>query len=788
MYSKFKAHFSAIVFRRWTLIKRSVSSILLSIIGTIIYSSLAIVASYLMKTLIDDQSSYVRFGNERISTSDIAVSYSENNQDGLKFANILVNLYTNDTGLDAKLHNFTSRDNMNSWLLNISEKWLEPEYVNLALSFDDEKTTNESEKISHQILTATNSSGSQLVSQLSAQIHATRAIWKLYLGEKNDFEIEFSMMLGKTMDTVIGYLSPMLIACGILSIVPLLITQPILDINGEVRTYMIGCTLTLFLYWTATFVIDLILWTITTLLVWILFVACQIQAFLDNLLTTWYSLFLTGTSFILFAYVLSFMFSSAETASRQAFLILVVILLLPMIISIARDGDIPIWLYWIYALFPPDTIYSVFTFVLVRIGLAKQTLDFYFEDEKSQPYYIMQFANILIYALILFIIEKVRLHLQARSTKRTFGNYGDFFKKQKAKHPVTDEAHEMEKFVADSHDFAVRIQNVSRLFFNTAGKPISAVNCVSLGVKSGSTFGFLGANGAGKTTLIKMITSMLPPSDGTIEINGVVISEFNDPTLLSVCPQFNSHLCQEMTPFEHFYIYSKLFMIEADEASKTFERLLTVLELGEVLNKPIRDLSDGEVRKLSIALSFFGPAQIILLDEPTASLDPVARHHVHEMIAELKGQKTFMLCTHLLSEAESLCDNISIMIKGCVYTCGSPQYLSSTFGTEFKIDVGLPDEDDDIQNKCTDFFQQQLPTAELSMLRPKARIYSIPANSITLPELFTKMEHGKQGSNGFDYYTCNTSSLERVFMEISEPIMKVLLLKLKNLKFKMNLN
>lgn len=372
----------------------------------------------------------------------------------------------------------------------------------------------------------------------------------------------------------------------------------------------------------------------------------------------------------------------------------------------------------------------------------------------------------VLYVLVLFIVERYRLSIQARATKRSFGNYSSFFEKQKAKHPVTEEAHEMEREVANNHDYGVRIENCSRLFFNTAGKPISAVNCVSLGVKLGSTFGFLGANGAGKTTLIKMITSMLPPSDGKIEIKGVDISEYNDPTLLSICPQFNSHLCQELTIEEHFYLYSKLFLIEKEAAQKQSDRLIEVLELNEVLGKPIRDLSDGEVRKLAIALSFFGPAEIILLDEPTASLDPVARHHVHEMISELKGQKTFMLCTHLLSEAESLCENISIMIKGCVYTCGSPQYLSAKFGTEFKIDVGLVDEDDDNQNKCTDFFQNTLPEAELSMLRPKARIYSIPASSTTLPNLFSIMEEGKNGDNGFNYYTCSSSSLERVFMEI----------------------
>jgi len=190
------------------------------------------------------------------------------------------------------------------------------------------------------------------------------------------------------------------------------------------------------------------------------------------------------------------------------------------------------------------------------------------------------------------------------------------------------------------------------------------------------------------------------------------------------------------------------------------------LELNEIADKPIRELSGGDVRKLTIALTFLGPAKIILLDEPTASLDPVARRHVHEMILANKEEKTFMLCTHLLSEAEFLCDNISIMIKGCVYTVGSPQYLSQKFGTEFKIDVMLKDESPENGEKCDQFFSTQLPTATLSIQRPKARIYSIPASDITLPDLFTKMQQGSEQDNGYSYYTCSSSSLERVFMEI----------------------
>jgi hypothetical protein len=207
----------------------------------------------------------------------------------------------------------------------------------------------------------------------------------------------------------------------------------------------------------------MILWTITTFLVWVIFIACLIEAFHDNLFTTWYALFLTGPSFILFIYCLSFLFSSADSASRQAFLVLVLLILIPMIISIVIE-EIPLGLRWVYSFFPPISIYQIFSAVLVRIGIAKQDLKFYFEDESAQNFFIMQYITILLYGFILFIIEKVRIKLQARSTKRTFGDYGEFFKKERAKHPITDETHQMEELITGSHEFAVRIENISRLF------------------------------------------------------------------------------------------------------------------------------------------------------------------------------------------------------------------------------------------------------------------------------------------------------------------------------------
>jgi ABC-type multidrug transport system ATPase subunit len=686
-----------------------------------------------------------------------------------QYVDIFQEMFEKDIGQKAIVHKFGSRDQLNDWFYqNSVEKSADaPEFVSMGLGFRDFYDLNEilgEENHTNEFILYWNSSEEQ--ANIVVDIFINRLQWKKLFGRDADFEFAHVTLLQRLLNVIFGYIAPMLVSDGVIAIVPLFITQPIIDISGEVRQYMVSCTLSLVCYWAATFLVDFVIWIAAVTLIWVVFLAAQIASFIDNAFNVWYGFVMAGPSFILMIYCLAFVFGDPASASRQAFMTMIIVLLIPIIINIVVE-DLPTAVEWIYALIPVLHIQRLLTHMLIRLGIWAEGLGYYWKEPAAQAYLVFEWLDIIIYGGILIGIELVRVHLQRAGARRSFGDYGEFFRKEKAKHPVTDEAHAMEDEVANTENrYAVRVVNCSRLFFNTAGKPISAVNCVSLGVKEGSLFGFLGANGAGKTTLIKMITSMLPTSDGSIEILGRNIAEYNDPTLLSICPQFNTHLCDELTPYEHFVMYSLLFQLNPEEAACETDRLISVLELEEFKDKPIRELSGGDVRKLAIALSFLGPAKIILLDEPTASLDAVARHHVHEMISSFKGEKTFMLCTHLLSEAESLCDNISIMIKGCVYTVGSPGYLSDKFGTEFKVDVMLNDEGEESGKACTKFFQERLPTAVLSISRPKARIYNVPAADITLPQLFTTMEEGKQASCGFNYYTCSSSSLERVFMEI----------------------
>lgn len=771
-------HFRAVLFRRWVMFKRSWKAIVTSSVGTIVFSALTIICYYLMVTFMKSDTEPFTFKTFK-TNSPYFVAVNQTNLAGQLqtpgFQDIydeFAQVYKDDTGKDIKYLYFDNISDCNKFMYDHATDTTDDiEYINFGYSYNGRIATFNVTGMPIPIFpynfTLIYNETFNRALRIS-QINLFRVLWKLTFGHEYDFDVSYIRLYLQLQQMAFGQLGPMLIAAGLCSIIPLIISQPITDINGEVRPYMISCTLTIFPYWIATFVIDLAIWIIDVTFIWIIFLACQIQAFIDNAFNTWYALVLCGPGFILFIYCLSFCFSSADSASRQAFMMLSILLLVPMIVDIVRNmEDPPVWVDVIYSFLPHISIQRILMYMLSTMGFFKQDLTYFFKHEHCRIYLIMQFCVIVLYSVILWIIESVRLSVQKRRAQHAFGNFTQFFKDQKAKHPVTEEAHQMEEMVNDTNNkYAVRIHNASRLFFNTAGEPIPAVNCVSLGVKKGSLFGFLGANGAGKTTLIRMITGLLPPSDGTIEINGVSIEDFYDPTLLSICPQFNTHLCDEMTPAEHFKLYSMLFQMYDEQAKEETDKLIKLLEIEELKDKPIRDLSAGDVRKLAIALCFLGPAEIILLDEPTAPLDPVARKHVHEMISTFKGEKTFMLCTHLLSEAESLCDEISIMIKGNVYTVGSPQYLSQRFGTEFKIDISMTEGTADAEAKVDNFFKEKIPQAELSIMRPRARIYSVPATSTTLCDLFDVMQNGKQGDNGFDYYTCSSSSLERVFMEI----------------------
>jgi ABC-type multidrug transport system ATPase subunit len=303
---------------------------------------------------------------------------------------------------------------------------------------------------------------------------------------------------------------------------------------------------------------------------------------------------------------------------------------------------------------------------------------------------------------------------------------------------------------------------VSRLFFTNADAPVAAVNNVSLGVKEGSLFGFFGANGAGKSTLIKMITGEIPTSAGVIEIMGQPSGSC--PGLISSCPQFNDHLTDEMTVDEHLKLFSMIFGVDND--GEISEQLIADLDLTEHRSKPVKELSGGNARKVALAIALLAPSRVVLLDEPTSSLDPMIRRKVHQLINAERGRRTFLLCTHLLGEAEDLCDTISIMIRGSIFTVGAPQELADTYGRDWRLETLLVDDSRETEDKVHAFVMERFARAWLETGRPHNRTYAIPVEDAEIADVFRAMKQAVTDDVGVRFFTCSASTLEKVFLEL----------------------
>ncbi len=208
-------------------------------------------------------------------------------------------------------------------------------------------------------------------------------------------------------------------------------------------------------------------------------------------------------------------------------------------------------------------------------------------------------------------------------------------------------------------------------------KGFTAVAGVDFSVQAQECFGFLGPNGAGKTTLIRMITCVYPLSEGVLLVdNRDVMKEPRAiKAVLGVVPQ-EENLDPDLTVLQNLLVYARYFDIPKEVARR---RALELLELFQLLDRQrsrIDTLSGGMKRRLLIARALLNEPKILILDEPTAGLDPQARHLVWQKIRYLKGQGvTMILSTHNMEEAAHLCDRLVIMDQGRIVVQDRPADL-----------------------------------------------------------------------------------------------------------------
>jgi len=331
---------------------------------------------------------------------------------------------------------------------------------------------------------------------------------------------------------------------------------------------------------------------------------------------------------------------------------------------------------------------------------------------------------------------------------------------------ATERKHVVESHQSGSDSNALRIIGLRKIYpGSNRGKPKVAVRSLSLGVRKGECFGFLGTNGAGKTTTLKMLTGDVTPTEGAAFVKDIsMITQLRQAQhLIGYCPQFDA-LYPRMTAREHLHMYARIKGIEEHMVPIVTEQLLQTVTLEKFADKPSGTYSGGNKRKLSLCIALMGNPSLVLLDEPSSGMDPHARRAMWDVISSSMGDgRSVMLTTHSMEECEALCSRVGIMVTGALRCLGTPQHLKNRFGEGYQIEMRVtPGSDTMAVQYITRNFGAKVMEVHGCRIRARMKM----RRELSLSKIFAEMEKRKEAL-GILNYSISQSSLEQVFMKIA---------------------
>jgi len=302
----------------------------------------------------------------------------------------------------------------------------------------------------------------------------------------------------------------------------------------------------------------------------------------------------------------------------------------------------------------------------------------------------------------------------------------------------------------------IKTKNLRKKYASTV-----AVDGIDLQIESGQVFGFLGPNGAGKSTVIKLLTTLISPSNGEISVLGI------DPTkhpleirkkigVVLQQPSYEPTLSAEKSLEK----YGMMWNIDKKIRKKRTEELLSAFGLEEIRKKKMDDLSIGQRRRVQVAREFMHDMELLFLDEPTVGLDPTARRNLLDFLREQVKNSglTIFYTTHVLSEAEYLCDNIAIINNGKIIAVDSPSELKNRFGHEKTIKIHISTVSEKLKSKLSEISECQVK------LEPEPTVIINSSNSeIVLMNILKILNETETKINDLSAIPTN---LEEIFLKV----------------------
>jgi len=231
----------------------------------------------------------------------------------------------------------------------------------------------------------------------------------------------------------------------------------------------------------------------------------------------------------------------------------------------------------------------------------------------------------------------------------------------------------------------IKIENLTKYYGKTC-----AVDEISFEIRKGEVLGLLGPNGAGKTTTMRMLTCFLQPSSGDIKVKDFSIEEnaLEIKKLIGYLPE-SAPLYPDMIVYDYLRFIADVRGLDKGSIASQIKALAGTCGINEVMHKSINELSKGYKQRVGLAHAMMNDPEILVLDEPTSGLDPNQIVEIRDIIKKIGKEKTIILSTHILSEAEATCDRIVIINKGRIVAAGATDELKREAGSDYIMQVSV---------------------------------------------------------------------------------------------------
>jgi ABC-type multidrug transport system ATPase subunit len=523
-------------------------------------------------------------------------------------------------------------------------------------------------------------------------------------------------------------------------------------------------------YWVANFLFDIASFIITSLLSILVFVIFDRSEYIGTteLFFGVFVLFMMyGFAGIAGSYTISFAFESHSTAQNIVllanfvcgFLLVMIVKILSFIESTKEAADVLVFIFRVVPAFClGDGILNLAAIDAAKAFVAVEQHAF---DMDVLGWNLVYMAiEIPVFIAITFVLDHPARKMRA---EMLFGEQG--VEPEVIEEEDEDVTAERRAVEAGRPGDFVTVKNLRKTYPVPTGDGTKvAVRNLSFGVHEAEVFAFLGTNGAGKTTTISVLCGEVLPTRGAAFVadKNVVTDALETRRIIGYCPQFDA-LHDLMTPVEHLYLYAGLRGLDRAVQQRVVERLIDVCGLSEHRDKLSQTLSGGNKRKRSVAISLMGGPQVVFLDEPSAGMDPQARHGMWEVIERIAQHCSVVLTTHHLEEVEALADRMAIMVDGEMKCIGNLQHLKNKFGSGFEMTLRV--NESEAEADVLAFIAEHVEGAKLEENRNQKMTFALPQTTV-LSALFGRIEARKADLGIIDYAICQ-SSVEQVFLRIS---------------------